>query len=126
MRPELAAALAEERWGAGGADPNPAQSRPYAAAERAARLARLAQPRTALWELCACPPPSSKVTTFCLHPRVSSGGPRQTGLLGARACNVMAVKLACIALQPRCKVQSWPSESALYQSTAERWLQPLK
>ena len=56
MRPELATALAEERWGAGSADPNLGHGKPHAAAERAARLARLAQPRMALWELCACPP----------------------------------------------------------------------
>ncbi|KAK9839459.1 hypothetical protein WJX81_003613 [Elliptochloris bilobata] len=50
-RPELPAAVAEGRWRWDPkAKPGP---RPYAAVERAARLARLAQPRTALWELCA-------------------------------------------------------------------------
>ncbi len=60
-RPELAAALAKERW-AQLSNPTlehlhrPAISEPAppgaAAAERAARLARLSRPRTALWELC--------------------------------------------------------------------------
>lgn len=60
-RPELAAALAEERWAqlsnpTLGHPHRPAISEPAppgaAAAERAARLAQLSRPRTALWELC--------------------------------------------------------------------------
>ena len=67
VRPELAAALAEERWGADSSKPNPALSRPHAAAERAARLARLAQPRTALWELCKRPPSSRKHSLLSMY-----------------------------------------------------------